>query len=200
MYELGLDFELVTYPFDGALQTDAYRQLNPAGRVPTLEIDGQVVRESGAIAQALCELAPDMGLGRGADDPERYAWLDWTHFAETISVHVANLTQQHLILFEDHMRSPTVMKIEAKRLARTYQSIEVALAGQDYLLPRGFSAADIGVAQAVYMGLHFAKLTDLPKVTEWYKRVTERPAFRKSLPAVGEGLYQGRFFEPWPVD
>ncbi len=198
LYELGLTFELETYPFGPDLQTPAYRALNPAGRVPTLEIDGQVVRESGAIAQVLCARVPDSRLGRTPDDLEWAAWLDWIHFAETISVHVAALTQQHIVLFEDHMRSPVIMKLEAKRLARTYQTVELALAGQDYLLAAGFSAADIGVGQAIYMGQHFARLDDLPQLQAWYARITARPAFQRCLPEPGEGLYARPFYEPWP--
>lgn len=197
LYELGLDFDLVTYPFGPALQTDDYRLLNPAGRVPTLEVDGNVIRESGAIAQVLCSKALDVGLGRGPGDPEWAAWLDWIHFAETISVHVAALTQQHIILFEDKMRSPVIMKIEAKRLSRTYQTVELGLAGQDFLLPTGFSAADIGVGQAIYMGLHFATLDGCPRVQAWYDRITARPAFQKALPNGGDLLYAKSFYAPW---
>lgn len=197
LYELGLDFELKTYPFGAALQAPAYRALNEAGRVPTLEIDGQVIRESGAIAQVLCARAPEVGLGRTPDQADWAAWLDWIHFAETISVHAASLTQQHIILFEDHMRSPVIMKIEAKRLARTYQTIERALTDRDYLLDSGFSAADIGVGQAIYMGRHFATLEGCPHVQEWYDRITARPAFQKALPDAGEGLYAKPFYAPW---
>lgn len=198
LYELGVDFDLITYGFDQTLQAPAYRALNPAGRVPTLEIDGQVVRESGAIAQVLCEHVPDAGMGRDPGHEERAAWLDWIHFAETISVHVAALTQQHIILFEDHMRSPVIMKLEAKRLARVYQSVEAALGDKDYLLPSGFSAADVGVGQAIYMGLHFVRLDECPRVADWYARITARAAFRKALPQEGEGLYGGKFYPPWP--
>lgn len=197
LYELGLDFELITYPFGPALQSEDYRTLNPAGRVPTLEIDGQVIRESGAIAQVLCSTASDVGLGRGPDDPDWAAWLNWIHFAETISVHVAALTQQHIVLFEDHMRSPVIMKIEAKRLLRTYQTVELGLTGQDYLLRSGFSAADIGVGQAIYMGRHFASLDACPQVQAWYDRISARPAFQRALPGDGDLLYAKAFYPPW---
>ena len=197
LYELGLEFELITHDFGAVLQEPAYRAINNASRVPTLEIDGQVVRESGAIAQVLCERAPESGLGRAVGHAEWAKWLDWIHFAETISVHVASLTQQHIFIFDDSMRSPTVMKVEAKRLSRTIQSVDQALAGQDYLLPSGFSAADVGVGQAIYMGQHFAALDPYPHVTAWFDRISARPAFQKSLPGPGEGLYQKPFYAPW---
>lgn len=198
--ELGLDFDLCVHPFDKSLRAPEYLAINPTGRVPALEIDGQTICESGAIAEALCEYAPDKGLGRAVGDPERWAWLNWIHFAETISQHAAGLTQQHIALYADHMRSPVIMNLEAKRLAKTYQTVEQALEGRDYLLAGGFSAADIGVGQAIYMGLHFATLDGCPRAQEWYDRITVRPAFRASLPPEGIGLYAQDFYAPWPVE
>ncbi len=201
LHELGLPFELEIYPFGKEIKSDAYTALNPAGRVPTLELDGHVICESGAIAEALCDYAPDAGLGRVAGDADRYAWLNWIHFAETISQHCAALTQQHVALFEDHMRSPIVMNLEARRLAKTIGTVEAGLTGSGYLLESGFSAADIGVGQAVYMATHFVKLNDFPKVTEWFARLSAREAFQKSRPPDGtDGLYAKAFYAPWPVE
>ena len=196
LHEIGVDFDLVVYPFDKTLREEPYRSLNPTGRVPTLEIDGGVLTESGAIAEYLCERFPGAGLGRGPGDAERIAWLNWVHFAETISQHCAALTQQHVALREDHMRSPIIMQLEAKRLAKTLATVEAGLQG-DYLLSR-FSAADVGVGQAVYMAGHFVRLDAFPKVAAWFARVQDRPAFQKALP-VGPGLYARDFYEPWEV-
>ncbi|GAB7221603.1 hypothetical protein VoSk93_08150 [Vibrio owensii] len=38
-----------------------YLRLNPAGRIPTLIVDGQAVFESVAICIHICELHPDSG-------------------------------------------------------------------------------------------------------------------------------------------
>jgi len=126
--ELGVDFEVVTHAFDKSLREPGYLRLSPAGRVPSIEIDGMTMFESGAIIEYLCELFPDAGLGRPAGDPERAEWLTWVWFAETISQHVAALTQQHIMLYEDAMRSPIVMKLEAARVKKCYAAIEARLA------------------------------------------------------------------------
>lgn len=197
LYELGIDFELQVYPFDKTLRQEPYRSLNPTGRVPTLEFDGEVLTESGAIAEYLCERFPDGGLGRPPGHAERAPWLNWIHFAETISQHCATLTQQHVALREDHMRSPIIMQLEARRLAKTLGTVESGLQG-DYLLSE-FSAADIGVGQAVYMAAHFVRLDDFPKLRAWYARLQARAAFQKALPA-GPGLYAQDFYAPWDVE
>ncbi|MCK0094930.1 glutathione S-transferase family protein [Yoonia sp. F2084L] len=196
LHELGVDFDVVEYPFDKTLREEPYRSLNPTGRVPTLEIDGVVLTESGAIAEYLCELFPQAGLGRDPSHAERPMWLNWIHFAETISQHTAALTQQHVALYDDTMRSPIVMQLEAKRLAKTLGTIEARLEG-DYLLS-DFSAADIGVGQAVYMARHFVALDDLPRVAAWFARMQARPGYLRALPE-GPGLYARAFYPPWEV-
>ncbi|MEM9436611.1 MAG: glutathione S-transferase family protein [Pseudomonadota bacterium] len=194
LYELGVEFELKEWPFDKSLRSEEFLALNPAGRVPALEMDGEVVWETGAITQALCERFPGTGLGRAPNDPERAQWLIWLHFAETISQHAAALTQQHIVLYEDAMRSPTVMQLEARRLGKCFGAVDAALG--ENLLPSGFSAADVSVGQAVYMARHFAAIEPFPKLAAWYERITAREAFQKTLPT-GALLYEREFYPAW---
>ena len=190
LYELGLDFELVVHPFGRELRDPAYLALHPAGRVPALEIDDGVIFESlGALAY-LAERHPEAGLGGQGID-----WLNWLNYAETISQHSAALTQQHVALYEPEMRSPVVCKIEALRLAKTYAALEARLEGRDFLLG-DFSAVDIGVGQALYMAKHFAKLASFERVSAYYDRLSQREAFKRSLPVEGDALlYTQDFYE-----
>jgi glutathione S-transferase len=198
--ELGVEFQLVSLPFDKSLLRPEFLSLSPAGRVPALEIEGERMFESGAIMEYLCEKFPERGLGRMPGDMDRMAWLVWLHFAETISQHVAILTQQHIMLYEDHMRSPTVMQLEARRLAKCYDAIEARLStpveNRDYLLTGGFSACDIAVGQAVYMARHFASLDGFVETSKWYDRITDREGFRAALPGPDSALiYDRPFYE-----
>ncbi|MEH6391294.1 MAG: glutathione S-transferase family protein [Sulfitobacter sp.] len=203
LHELDVPFEVSIHAFDKSLRDPGYLAISPAGRVPSLEIEGERMFETGAIAEYLCErFSPDR-LGRMPGAPDRMAWLVWIHFAETISQHCAALTQQHVALREDTMRSPIVMKLEAARIVKCYDALEARLGGgivqQDYLLMSGFTAADVNVGQAVYMARFFAKLDNHPNVAAWYDRITDREAFRKSLPK-DVPLFDQAFFEPWPVE
>ena len=201
--ELDVEFRLRIHAFDRSLRDPAFLSLSPAGRVPALEIEGERMFETGAITEYLCErFSPDR-LGRMPGSPDRMAWLVWVHFAETLSQHVAALTQQHVALREDHMRSPIVMKLEAARVAKCLDAIEARLStpveNRDYLLTSGFSAADVSVGQAVYMARHFVTLDAHPAVQAWYERITERPGFAEALPQPGEGIYDREFYAPWPI-
>jgi glutathione S-transferase len=200
--ELDVDFQVRFHAFARTVRDPEYLSLSPAGRVPALEIEGERMFETGAITQYLCERYSPDRMGRSVGSPDRMAWLVWVHFAETLSQHTAALTQQHVALREDAMRSPIVMKLEAARVAKCFDALEARLStpveNRDYLLTSGFSAADISCGQAVYMSRYFVTLEKHPAVAEWYERITEREGFEKSLPQ-GNGIYQQDFYPPWPV-
>tara|TARA_R110000787_G_scaffold162503_4_gene275932 strand:- start:569 stop:1234 length:666 start_codon:yes stop_codon:yes gene_type:complete len=203
LHELDVEFHVKIHAFDKSLREPEYLSVSPAGRVPALEIDGERMFETGAITQYLCERYSPDRMGRSTHAPDRMAWLVWVHFAETISQHTAALTQQHIVLREDRMRSPIVMKLEAARVAKCYDALEARLStpieNRDYMLTSGFSAADISVGQAVYMSRYFVTLDRHPAVSEWYERITERASFVKSLPKAG-GIYERDFYPAWPVE
>ena len=196
LHEIGEAPEVIRHSLlDGSMRQPDYLALSPAGRVPALEIDGRAIFESGAILEYLCETrAP--ALGRAPGTPERLDWLVWLHFAETIGQHLANLTQQHIALREDAMRSPIVMKLEAKRLEKTLEAVDRALAGRDWLLPSGFSAVDIAVGYAAILGRRFARLDALDALNAWTARLEARPAYRAARAAEGPPeIYLRDFYE-----
>ena len=194
LHELELEFELVVHAFGKNLRSPDYLALNPAGRVPALELDGQTLFETGAIIEILCETYPEAGLGRAPGDPERADWLVWLHFAETVAQHVAALTQQHIALYEPEMRSPIVMKLEAARLGKCFAALDARLDGRDYLLSSGFSAVDVACGYAVYAGSHYVRTETYPHLHGWFDRLRARPAFIASLPPEGEALYAAGFY------
>lgn len=193
--EMGLTFEVVPHSFfDKSLRAPEYLRLSPAGRVPALEIDGKVMFESGAIAEYLCETRGQ--LGRLPGDPERAGWLEWLHFSETAGQHLAALTQQHVVLREDWMRSPTVMQLEAKRLEKVLGAVEAALEGRDHLLASGFSAVDVTMGYSALIGRRFVRLEALPRVAAWLARLEARPAYQRAAARDGTGeIYTKDFYE-----
>ncbi len=177
--EMGETFEIVPHSFfDRSLRADEYLALSPAGRVPALEIDGRVLFESGAIAEWLCETRGT--FGRAPGHPERAEWLEWLHFAETAGQHIAALTQQHIVLREDWMRSPTVMRLEAKRLEKVLQVADRVLTRHDWLLPSGFSVVDVAFGYSALIGRRFLRLDAMPALAAWLARIEARPAYRRA--------------------
>jgi len=81
LIELDVPHELVLLDFATREQKGAgYLALNPAGRVPTVVIDGQVFTEAAAIALHLADLHPQAGLLPAPGTPARgqaYRWMFW---------------------------------------------------------------------------------------------------------------------------
>jgi len=196
---MGLEFEVAYHSFfDKSLRHPGYLALSPAGRVPALEIDGRVLFESGAITEYLVETRAEAGLGRLPGHFERPDWLEWLHYAETIGQHIAILTQQHIVLREDWMKSPVVMKLEAKRLEKALEVVERVVAQRDYLLPSGFSAVDTNIGYGVRMARYFVPADLMPSVAAYYERLAARPAFRKAVEMDGEPQIYLNDFYPVP--
>ncbi len=194
--EIGAPYRLETLSvFDGTMRAPEHLARSPAGRVPAVEIEGQRIFESGAIIQYLVEtraphLAPAPGEAGRAD------YLQWLHFAETMGAHLANLTQHHIVLREEWMRSPTVMRLEAKRLAICLAAA-VAQARDGWLLPE-FSAADIAVGYAVHVAGRFVRLDEVPGARDYLDRLAARPAFQRAQAQDGAAQIYRRDFYPPP--
>lgn len=181
--ELGVPFEVDRFPFTmKALRTPEYLAISPAGRVPAIvDSDGTVVFESGAIAQYLTHRYDPEVLGRRPDHSEWPEWLQWIHYAETISVHASFLVQQaNFVAPED--RSEAVHGLETRRLRKTLEVVDRRLDGRDYLLTGGFSAADVAIGYSIYMGLLYTDQTEgLDRLNAYYARVAGRDAFRNAV-------------------
>lgn len=183
LHELQIPFDLTEMPFDiPVLQSETYRAVHALGRVPALTDGELTLFESGAITQYLCERYPDLGLGRAPGHAERYAWLQWIHFSETMVMHAGALVQQ-LHFIPPPQRCETLLKIESRRLRKAIGMLTTVLDGQEHLLAGGFSAADVSVGYSLHLGSRFVRLESMPEVAAYYRRLSERPAFRASLPA-----------------
>lgn len=78
-----LDVPHVLHPLDferGEQKQPDYLALNPAGVVPTLVLDGQVLTEAAAIVLQLADLHPQAGLAPALGTPERATYYKWMFF------------------------------------------------------------------------------------------------------------------------
>lgn len=187
--EIGADYEVVRCSFfDKSLRAPEHLARSPAGRVPAIEMDGQVMCESGAILTYLAETrAPHLRVPEGA--PGRAAFLQALHYAETLGAHLANLTQHHIVLREPSMRSPTVMRLEAKRLEKALGAL-----GAGWVSER-FSVADIALGYAVCLAQRFVTLPEA--AGQYLEECEARPAFRRAMGRDGTPeIYQRAFYPP----
>lgn len=197
--ELGLEAEIKPYSIrDGSLRSTEYLGINPLGRVPALEWNGAVLRESGAILQMLAEAHPDSGLDRPIGDPERGRYLELLGFAETMASQAESLNMQHLFLRDPAMRSVTVMKLNTARLRAAMLVLEEALGDHDYLLPSGMSAADVMMGFNIFAAPYYVKLEAFPRLSAYRARLEARPAYQRARGKDGHQDFYTQEFYPLP--
>ncbi|WP_375173527.1 glutathione S-transferase family protein [Pseudooceanicola sp.] len=195
LQEMGITPEIKEWKIqDGSMRSPEFLCKSPAGRIPALEIDGEVIYESGAITEYLCETRPEHGLGRAPGDPERIPFLEAMHYAETIGHLIAGLNLQWIFLRNPEDRSDTVVKIEARRLTATLAPIEALLEQQDHILASGFSAADTMYGFTLTAAGRYVRLEQFPNITAYIARMAERPGHIAARALDGERNFPGKDF------
>ncbi len=85
--EIGQDYDIALVDFAQAAQTQPdYLAINPKGRVPALETDGEILTETGAILEYLAALHP--GAGLVPSNPLTAAHMRSTMFYLATTMHV----------------------------------------------------------------------------------------------------------------
>ena len=180
--ELGVAFERIdaggAY---GVVNDAAYRQMNPNGLVPCIQDDDLVLWESNAIVRYLCAKHGPGVLY--ADDPAQRAaadkWMDWTS---------SSLVVPFRAVFWNLVRTPAEQKDEAaiakglEECSALLPRVDRALADQPYLSGDQFGMGDIPLGCFAYGWFEMPiERPALPNLEAWYRRLTERPAFREHV-------------------
>ena len=152
--------------------------------------------ESGAIVEYLTEtFAP--ALGRRPGDPERAAYLQWIHYAETQASLIENLNLQMVFLRPPAKPSPVVVKITVARLRQALAGMEARMT-HDFLLPTGFSAADIMMGFNLFAAPYYVKMDPFPRLRAYWDRINARPAFQRAIAREGPQRFYAQDFYDVP--
>lgn len=197
--ELSLEAEIVPHSIrKGTMRVPEMLEISPAARAPALEIDGTTMIESGAIIEYLAETYPEAGLGVFAGAPDRARYLQLIHFAETQAGLVEQLNLQHVFLRDPALVSPTVIKLNTRRLAVTLSALEGLLGNNEFLLPTGFSAADIMMGFNLMAAPYYVPLSDYPALASYRSRLEARPSYQAARAKDGEQEFYTQDFYPIP--
>jgi glutathione S-transferase len=156
---------------NGATRTEAFRQLNPNGKVPVLQIDEHTcLFESDAILFYLAEGTPLLPTDRLS----RARVLQWMFFEQYS--HEPNVAVARFILqFVKHPDDPRL----PEKIAGSYRALDVMethLATRTYFVDEQYTIADI----ALYAYTHVADEANLdlgryPAIRAWLARVKAQP-------------------------
>lgn len=175
--EMELPYDLKSIKYDGKyFASDEFRAINPMGKVPALFDDGQLVVESIAIMEYLLNKHGPSSLSVSPDETEYATYLQWLHMAEGgmanyIAVSFGNKFDRDPYKVSEGYDAYCRYQIE-----KALGFLEIQLQGKEYLLERGFSAADISLGYTLFFAKTGTdvKFTDI--VSQYYKRLMSRPA------------------------
>lgn len=180
--EMGLTYDLKSIKYDGAyFASGAFKKINPMGKVPALYDGESLIVESTAIMEYLMHRHGPSELSVAPSDPEYGQYLQWLHMAE------GGMANYIAVSFGNSFnRAPYQVSDEYDQYCR-YQitkalgMLEDVLDGRDYLLARGFSAADISLGYTLFFAKACTGTVFSEKVAAYYKRLTHRQGFQKAL-------------------
>ena len=181
--EAGIPYELKTFPVRGDyMASDDFGAVNPNRKVPAIEDDGIILFESIAIMEYLLAKHGHGDLAPAPSDSKAYGpYLQWLHYGEAGMGNYVTMALAHRALLPEAHRSEAMAAWGTAETKKTLDVLAGPLGAHDYLLPSGFSAADISV---VYM-LLLAKFAGLSKefpepVSAYFERCTAREGWQKA--------------------
>ena len=177
--ELEVPYELVMVDLmKGEHKQPAHLARQPFGQVPAIDDDGYWLYESRAICRYLSAKAGDKLVPR--DLKQRGKMEQW------LSVEQSNFSPAAMKFIFHHVfqrvQEQGVLDAAKPMIEKVYEVLSKPLSQHDYLAGDTFSIADIGYMPYV----EFLQVTPMkallekaPPVAAWWKRVSERPSWRK---------------------
>jgi len=182
--ELGIPYEIVKHSRDPATQRapQSLAAIHPLGKAPAVEHHGQVIVESEAILEYICQVCGEGRLSRSPDAPDYAAYLTWLAFPE--GTLFPGLVVDLVYAWTGGGNESFKGFFDAE-IDRNLAYVEASLAGRETLLPSGFTAADINLGWALEFAECRGRLLKFPALTTWLNALRARPAYVRAIETGG---------------
>ena len=179
--ELGAEYEVKRYERNPQtrLAPPELKQIHPLGKSPVIEANGKVLAESAAIIEYLAENEAFGALAVAANDPARFDYLYWLHFAEG-SAMLPLLLKLYVALLGENGAPLMQMRIDPE-IDNHFSFINAHLEGKDYFAADRFTAADIQMSFVLDAGNNRGGLDRYPNMVRVRKLQQARPAYQRAL-------------------
>jgi glutathione S-transferase len=174
----GLDWEPVGVDFAGGVTRDAGWRAgtNAMGEVPVLEVDGQMMSQSGAILVWLAETTGHFA----PDDDQRFEALRWIMFDnhKFTNNHAMHRFQNSFMQEQVH---PAILAFLRARTEASFAIAEKHLTDRPFVLGDRPTIADFSMAGYVYYPpdeTGFDIAADYPALDAWRRRLAALPGWK----------------------
>lgn len=182
--ELRIPYELKVLPFPPRVHAREYLEINPLGTVPAF-FDGELrMTESAAICQYLAVRHGPTSLEVTADEADFGHYLNWLYFGEATLTFPQTLLLRYARFEAPERRQPQVVEDYTRWFLARLRSVDAALADQEFLCARRFTAADISVGYALMLAQYLGLEPRFPEaVRNYWHRLQQRDGFKRALAA-----------------
>ena len=177
--ELGVDYTILHHQRDAVtnLAPPELLAIHPLGKSPMIDDDGQIIYESAAICEYLCERHGGAHLvpARGTTDHVRY--LEYMHFAEgsAMTPILLNLYTSRL----GEAAAPLAPRI-SQQMESHFAFMEAQLNEHGHYVGKSLTAADIMMSFPAEIAVMQGLAADKPKLTAFVKWCHAQPAWQRA--------------------
>lgn len=177
LYEIGFAFEKKTINLMDPGDRAEFLKLNPLGKMPVLRDDttGRLYLETSVILEAI---GGERFIPKDRDQALEARYLD-----RIFDLYMADQTTKIVTdkLRPEGSHDPFGVDEARKKLMTTYDLLEARLEGRKFAAGDEFSLADCAASPALFYADKIQSFRDRPRLTAYFMRLLERPAFARVL-------------------
>jgi glutathione S-transferase len=193
IYAKGLDVAVVDPP--GGAGTDAFKAINPTGKIPALEVDGVILPESEVICEFLEDRFPEPPLRPAGDlDRARMRLL-----AELCDAYVVPSLTTLFRQFPPYERDPATASSCVAEVETGLDRIEAFMGKGPYAVDGRLTLADCSLAPALFFVVRLLPalgarnpLESRPKLQAWWNAVREDESVKRVMSEMRAALQARR--------
>ena len=173
MEEAGQPYELVRVDIRApGHPTEAYKKINPMGKVAGFEDNGIGFGETAAILLYVADKYPQTKLAPAPTDANRGRFLQWLMFSAT--------TIEPVMMEKRTGATPNSFQAGWGDYDRAMAALENALKPGPWLFGNQFTAADLYLGSSLGFGMRFGMVDKRPAFVEFAERASARPAYKRA--------------------
>ncbi len=186
--EIGVPYEIRHHSRDAVtnLAPPELLAVHPLGKSPVIEDDGNVIFESAAIVEYICERHGGSHLVPSRRSFDHIRYLEWLHFAEGSA-----MTPILLNLYTSRLgdaAAPLRPRID-QQLESHFAYMEDRLRPSGFFVGDSLTGADIMLSFPAEAAVKMGHAADKPKLTAFVEAIHARPAYQAALEKGGPYAY-----------
>lgn len=185
--EMEVDYEVVLSKLEPT-KSQFFIQNTPTGKFPTIDDEGFILFESGAIIEYLLEKHGNTALVPPAGTHEKAEWLQWLHFADGTAFPPLGILIWLTVYRDDAAQHERLIEDARQRAGTAFSVLADRLEGRQWLLGERFTAADIMIGFTLLAARLLGVVAPESQLGSYLARLEARPAFQRAHERTGGGF------------